>query len=203
MVRGLRAAVGFAAFPLLATTVAAQGNAPRFGVGTGLAMPVGDYHSAASGEGFTTALEAMALVTLKPRFIPAFVRLDVTYDANNGNDRLNGNLTTAFGKPAREDAKLVGANLDLVYAPASAARLHAYLLGGIGIYHTTITVTAGDSSASDAATKLAWNLGGGLTYAVGAVALFVEARYVNVAAVTGFPRATVLPITTGLRFGGR
>lgn len=203
MARSLRLAGTVAAASLLAATVGAQSNAPRFGVGTGLAMPVGDYHSAANGEGFNTALEAMALVALKPRFLPAFVRLDITYDANSGNDQLNGNLTTAFGKPAREEAKLVGANVDLVYAPASNARLQAYLLGGIGVYHTTITVTAGDSTANDAATKLAWNLGGGVSYGLGAVALFFEARYVNVAAVTGFPRATVLPITTGLRFGGR
>lgn len=192
-----------AAASLLAATVAAQGNAPRFGVGTGLAMPLGDYHAAASGEGFNTAVEAMALVALKPRFLPAVVRLDITYDANSGNDRLNGNLTTAFGRPAREQAKLLGANVDLVFAPASAARLQGYLLGGIGMYHTTITVTVGDSTGSDAATKLAWNLGGGVSYGLGAVALFIEARYVNVAAVSGFPRTTVLPITAGLRFGGR
>jgi hypothetical protein len=33
--------------------------------------------------------------------------------------------------------------------------------------------------------------------------LFVEARYVDVSAVSGFPRTTFIPITAGVRFGGR
>lgn len=202
MARSLRTAGCVAAASVFAATLTAQ-EVPRFGLGTGLAMPVGNYHSAARGEGFNTALQAMGLVAFKPRMIPAVVRVDITYGTNDGNDQLNGDLTTAIGKPAREQSKLLGANVDLVYPAASAAHLQPYLLGGIGVYHTTITVTAGDSSASDAQTKLAWNVGGGINYGLRAVTVFLEARYVNVAAVTGFPRATILPITAGLRLGGR
>ena len=45
--------------------------------------------------------------------------------------------------------------------------------------------------------------GRGLAFALRGVTLFFEARYVNVAAVSGLPRTTFLPFTTGIRFGGR
>jgi opacity protein-like surface antigen len=203
MTRSLRAAGAIAAACLFAATVAAQGGPAHFGVGTGLAIPVGDYHAAARGEGFNTAWQPMVFVAFKPRIIPAAVRLDITYGANNGNDQLNADLTTAIGQPAREQAKLVGINVDLVYPAAATARLQPYLVGGIGAYHTTVSVTVGDSTPSDAATKLAWNLGGGINYELRPIALFLEARYLSVAAVGPFPRTTLLPITTGVRFGGR
>jgi opacity protein-like surface antigen len=186
---------------LVAVAVVAQGNAPRFGIATGLAMPVGSYHSS-GGEGFNTAWQIMALVAFKPPVIPFGVRVDVTYGAHDANDQLNGDLTSRIGQPATEKAKLVGGNVDVVYPAASAARVQPYVLGGIGVYHTTITVTVADSTPTDADTKLAWNLGGGISYSVRSIALFLEVRYISAGAVTGFPRSTVLPITAGVRFGG-
>ncbi len=71
------------------------------------------------------------------------------------------------------------------------------------MYHVTISVTSGGVTADNSETKFAWNLGGGMLYRVREAALFVEARYLNVAAVSGLPRTTFFPITAGIRFGGR
>jgi len=64
-------------------------------------------------------------------------------------------------------------------------------------------VTSGGSAADNSGTRFAWNLGGGVAYRVRGAALFVEARSLNVAALAGFPRTTLLPITAGVRLGGR
>ena len=83
----------------------------------------------------------------------------------------------------------------MTYPFGSASRVQPYLLGGIGVYHMTISVTSADSTVDNSATKFAWNLGGGIGLRVRGTTLFLEARYIGVGAVSGFPRTTFLPIT--------
>ena len=187
---------------LAAVSVAAQGVHPQFGLGGGLTAPVGDYHSTTGGQGFSTAWQGLALLAFKLPVLPVGFRIDATYGSNGANDRLKAALATQFGQPSEEETKLVGASVNLTYQSSSAARVKPYAIGGVGVYHTTISVSTSDSTTDHAATKLAWNLGGGLVLGLRGVALFFEARYVNVAAVSGFPRTTFLPFTTGIRFGG-
>ena len=187
---------------LAAVSVAAQGLHPQFGLGGGLTAPVGDYHSTAGGQGFSTAWHALALLAFKLPVLPVGIRVDVSYGSNGANNTLKDSLTNRVGAPTDEKTKLAGASVNLTYQSSSAARVKPYAIGGVGAYHTTISVSTSDSTTDRAATKLAWNLGGGLTVALRGVALFFEARYVNVAAVSGFPRTTFLPFTTGIRFGG-
>jgi opacity protein-like surface antigen len=180
----------------------AQGLQPRFGVGASIAIPRGDFHAVANGEGFNTGWQGMGLVAVNLPARRLGLRFDVSYGANSGNAQLNNDLTTSLGQSSTEQVKLLGANLDLTYALPSAARIRPYLLGGLGIYHVTISVTSGSATTDDTATKVAWNLGAGATYHLARVALFLEARYVSVAAAASFPRTTFLPITAGVRFGG-
>src|ERR1051325_9090836 len=91
----------------------------------------------------------------------------------------------------------LGFRIDLSYAANSANdRLKDTLSTALGEPTDEKTKLAG-------ASILAWNVGGGVAFALRGVTLFFEARYVNVAAVSGFPRTTFLPFTTGIRFGGR
>jgi len=180
---------------LAAVSVAAQGVHPQFGLGGGLTAPVGDYHSTAGGQGFSTAWHALALLAFKLPVLPVGIRVDVSYGSNGANNTLKDSLTNRVGAPTDEKTKLAGASVNLTYQSSSAARVKPYAIGGVG-------VSTSGSTTDRAATKLAWNLGGGLTVALRGVALFFEARYVNVAAVSGFPRTTFLPFTTGIRFGG-
>ena len=187
---------------LAAVTVAAQGVHPQFGLGGGLTAPVGNYHSTAGGQGFSTALHGLALLAFKLPALPVGFRVDVSYGSNGANSALKDSLTNRLGAPTDEKTTLAGASVNLTYQSSSAARVKPYAIGGVGVYHTTISVSMSGSTTDQGATKLAWNLGGGLTFGLRGVALFFEARYVNVAAVSGFPRTTFLPFTTGIRFGG-
>ena len=187
---------------LAAVSVAAQGVHPQFGLGGGLTAPVGDYHSTAGGQGFSTAWHGLALLAFKLPVLPVGFRVDVSYGSNGANTTLKDSLTNRVGAPTDETTKLAGASVNLTYQSSSAARVKPYAIGGVGVYHTTVSVSSSGSTTDRAATKPAWNLGGGLTVGLRAVALYFEARYVNVAAVSGFPRTTFLPFTTGIRFGG-
>jgi len=198
-----RAARAVVVASFAAASVAAQGVHPQFGLGGGLMAPVGDYHATASGQGFNTAWHGLALLAFKLPALPVGFRIDVTYGANSANDRLKDTLSAALGQPTDEKTKLAGASVNVTYPASSSAPVRPYAIGGVGLYHTTISTSTSASTADRAATKLAWNLGGGLAFGLRGVTLFFEARYVNVAAVAGFPRTTFLPFTTGIRFGGR
>ena len=185
---------------VFATTAAAQGSKLQFGFGAGRAIPTGDYHATGSGEGFNAAWTAMAFVAAKASSRIS-LRLDGTYSTHGANDVLKGHLTTALSTPTDATTKLVGASLDLSYPVAAGARARPYVLGGLGMYHVTISVTSADSSTDNGETNFAWNVGAGLEYRVSRTTLFVEARYVNAGAVSGFPATTFFPIVAGVRFG--
>ena len=187
---------------LFTASAAAQGIRARFGVAVGMAVPTGDYHAAASGEGFTPGWQGVALVAFTKPAWPVGLRVDGTYGTNGANDRLKADLTASVGQPSDEETKLVGANVDLTYPVGSTSRVQPYVLGGIGAYHTTISVTSGGSTASSSETKVAWNLGGGILYRIRGAELFLEARYIHVAAVSDFPNTAFLPIAAGIRLGG-
>ena len=203
MSRSGRAARAVVVASFAAASVAAQGVHPQFGLGGGLMAPVGDYHATASGQGFNTAWHGLALLAFKLPALPVGFRIDATYGANSANDRLKDTLSAALGQPTDEKTKLAGVSVNVTYPAARSAPVRPYAIGGVGLYHTTISTSTSASTADRAATKLAWNLGGGLAFALRGVTLFFEARYVNVAAVSGLPRTTFLPFTTGIRFGGR
>jgi opacity protein-like surface antigen len=197
----MRAAGALIVAALVATTtLAAQG--PQFGFAAGVAVPTGDFHASAGGQGFNTAWQAMMLVAFKVPGLPVGLRADGTYGAYAANDRLKADLTARLGTPADEKTKLLGANVGLTYPYGSTSRVQPYLVGGVGAYRVTITTTSGGSSADTSETKFAWNLGGGMLYRLRGAALFLEARYVDVTAVSGFPKTTFLPITAGMRLGG-
>ena len=180
----------------------AQGFRPQAGVAWGRTVPVGDYHAAANGEGFDGAAQGMLLVAIARPGSAFGLRLDGVYTRTAANDSLDAHLTTALGQATTEQLKLLGANLDVTYALRSGRGPRPYLLGGLGLYHVTIAVTSGDSATNDAATKAAWNLGAGLGYGLGPVTPFLEVRYVGMAALSGFPRTTFVPVVLGIRFGG-
>jgi opacity protein-like surface antigen len=195
------AGAGGIASLVAAAGLAAQGLEWHPGLGVGRALPVGNYHALATGQGFNAGWQAMGLVLVKPRGLPVVVRLDATYGTNSANDQLKTALTTAIGRPSDEQVKLVGVNLDLIYARRSSAPLNPYGLGGVGVSHVSITTTAGDSTTNTSGTEVAWNLGGGLSYRLASAALYLELRYVSAAAVARFPQTTVLGLTSGIRFG--
>ncbi len=177
-------------------TLAAQGIRSQFGIGLGRAIPTEAFRGDSSGEGFNASWLGRVEVTLHRPGLPLGLRLDAAYSAHGGNDQLKSDLTTALGQPADESIKLLGANAALTAALGRGSRVTPHLFGGVGVYHVTVSVTAGSTTTQNSGTKLAWQVGGDLTYR----ALFLDIRYISVAAVSGFPRSTFVPVTVGLRF---
>lgn len=187
-----------------ATSATAQLRGPELGVAASVTFPTGDYHADRLGDGFNAGWQGMALLAFRVRRSPWGLRLDGTYGVNDANDQLKADLTAQFGQPSDVKTKLLGGNFDLTYTFYSPGPVRAYALGGLGAYHVTISTTKGTVTSDVSETKLAWNFGGGLNFSLGGgSALFFEARYVDVDAVSGFPKTTFVPITAGIRVGGR
>ena len=186
-----------------ATAVTAQGGGthPQYGVGLGRSIPTGAFRSDTTGEGFAGGWAATAHVTLQPllRLQRFRLRIDATYAKNGANDRLKANLTNAFGQASDERMTLLGANASVTYPVATAWRFASFAFGGLGVWHSTISVSTAGASTHTGATKLAWQLGGEVTLG----RLFLELRYVSVAAATGYPGTSFIPLTFGIHLGKR
>ena len=205
MSSGTKAACGLILASLFAaSTVAGQGARAQFGVGGSLTIPIGDFHADANGDGFKAGWQGLALVEVQPRKSPVGVRLDFSFGENSSNDKLNADLTAAVGAPTTAKIKLLGGTADVTYHfKASSGGVAGYFLGGLGVYNVKLAVTSGGVTADSSETKFAWNVGMGFTYAVGGAALFFEARYVDVAKAFGAAKTPFIPITAGIRFGGK
>jgi len=200
-----RVACGLVLASFVATAMAAaQGTSVQFGVGASLTIPVGDFHADANGDGFKAGWQGIALFEVQPRGSPLGFRLDGTYGENSSNDQLNADLTAAVGAPTTAKIKLLGGTADVTYHfRRSSGGMAGYLVGGIGVYNVKLAITSGNTTADSSETKFAWNVGAGVTFAVGAAALFLEARYMDVAKSFEAAKTTFIPITAGVRFGGK
>jgi opacity protein-like surface antigen len=199
-----RVACGLVLASFVATAMAAaQGTSVQFGVGASLTIPVGDFHADANGDGFKAGWQGIALFEVQPRGSPLGFRVDGTYGENNSNDQLNADLTAAVGAPTTAKIKLLGGNADVTYHFRRSSGGAAGYLVGVGVYNVKLAVTSGGVTADSSETKFAWNVGLGLTYAVGGAALFFEARYVDVAKSFDAAKTPFIPITAGVRFGGK
>jgi len=180
-----------------ATRAVAQGTRSHIGIGIGRSIPNGAFRSDTTGEGFVGGWVVTGHVTLRaPLQLQRLrLRIDAAYVRNGANDRLKADLTTAFGQSADERLTLLGADASAVYPLAPKSRFAPSLFGGIGMWHSTITVSVGGGSTHTSATKLAWQLGGELTLG----RLFLELRYVAVGPAKGYPRTSFLPVSVGVR----
>ena len=180
--------------------LAAQSLGAQFGIAGGLTVPTSFYHADPSGDGFTPGFSGLAVVDLKLPKTPIGVRLDVGTGHNSANDSLKTHLSAAVGAPTDAKIRLTGVLASATYnlQPMSAAR--GYFLLGIGFYNVKFSATSNGATVDTAATKFAWNVGGGLTVGSGAVAWFLEARYLDVGAFLAV-KPTGLVTTTGIRLG--
>lgn len=179
----------------------AQGTRAQFAIGLGRSIPTGAFRSDTTGEGFRAGWLFTGHVMLRAplRLQRLRLRIDATYARHGANDRLKADLTTAFGQSSDEHMTLLGTDASVVYPLARGSRFAPSLFGGLGVWHSSVSVTVGDASTHTSATKLAWQLGGDVT--VGPI--FLEVRYVMIAAAKGYPRVSFFPVTFGARFGKR
>ncbi len=178
------AAIG--AMLLGAGRVAAQGV--RYGVGAGLLLPVGDYHS----------LDKAGWI----------VGADVTYwlAAASIAIRAEGSYSHTGQRPGAcclsdHAIAMAGGLVAVVYAFGKTANeIRPYLLAGVGLYNWRLSAPGFTTSS---VTKAGFGGGAGLAYRVGArsTRLFVEGKVTTVT-VNGVSYVSI-PIRVGLRFGAK
>jgi opacity protein-like surface antigen len=185
-----RIAVGILASMLVLAIAAAPAAAQKkealkargyFGVGGGLALPVGDYADA-----FKTGWDADVFGGVTTKGGLWGVRADLMWAQNNLKAGLNGH------------ERLAGLNADLVITPGHRpADWHPYFLAGIGVYNGK--ESAAGVTGSD--TKLAVNAGAGIQIHTGhRMDVFLEGRFVTIR--TSGSALNFVPFNVGFRWGG-
>ncbi len=164
------------------TSLTAQTRA-KIGVGGGGTIPVGDF-----GDFYKTGWHGQVMVLFDLPALPIDIRVEGQYGENkldvSGSD-IKAKLITG----------MVGAQIPLG-PPGSPAK--PYLTGGVGV--TNVDFLSG-SSIDASETKFSVGGGAGVTFSIGSVSLFVEARVMNT--FTSGSSVTFIPITGGILFGGK
>ena len=110
---------------------AAQSVRPMFGVGIGLAVANGEYHSDVNGDGFDTGWVGSMLVGFKLPKTPVFIRVVGSYSENGANQQLQADLTNQVGRTTDAKFHNLGGTLDVGYEFGTTFR-RVYIFAGGG-----------------------------------------------------------------------
>lgn len=170
--RGLMAATVLVA--AVSTAAEAQmTSSPRFGVKAGVAMATGDV-----GENLGLGIHAGAHLGMALGTSGMWgLRFDVDYGNYGGED-------------GAEDLSLLGGVANIMMNVQTESAWKPYLFAGIGYYNAS----AGDNDNSD----IAFNVGAGYNFTMGAGNWFTELRYLSVQGDDD--SFNTIPIVIGLRF---
>ncbi len=180
----IRGAVVGLAVMLSAQT--AQAQAMSYGVGGGLVVPTGTL-----SDGTSTGWSGSALVRVQPPASPLGLEVDAFY--------------TRFGLEGVDGHdRMIGGTANAVFAFPGASMARPYLIGGVGLYNSKVSIDG--LGSSDPSTKFGLNAGAGFDFGFGKAKLFAEARFHAIMkalpdASTGDEKAAyMIPLTVGLRF---
>jgi opacity protein-like surface antigen len=181
----MRKVLGVAAMLGLLGVGALQAQKLTFLVGGGLTLPQGDYGDVAS-----TGFHGMGGVQFGLGTAPIMIRVEGQYNRTG--------LADAVG--ADGNTSIIGGMASVVYGFQTAGNIKPYILGGIGYFQEKVEITGlGDADESN----IGYGGGVGVNIALTSVDLFVQARYLMVAEGDTFSAANFIPITVGVRFGGK
>ena len=161
------------AMPLRAQLIQ-RGEGFRFGLGLGATLPTGNY-----GDLDKMGINILGVFETPLANSPLYLRADGLY-SNTAHDGATGSTS------------ILGGTASVLYhfsAPNATAR--PYVLGGLGIYNV--------DPGSGSETKIGYAFGGGVTFSLGALNAFAEARYASIQ--TSGSSTTLIPLTIGLMFG--
>lgn len=162
------------AAPLRAQQIYPATEGFRFGLGLGATMPTGDY-----GGLDKMGINILGVFEMPISGSPLYLRADGLYSS------------TAHEGVSGSTAILGGTASALYHFSAPNAQARPYVLGGLGIYNW--------DPGTDSQTKLGFALGGGVTFSLGGLNAFAEARYISIQ--TSGSSSTMVPLTFGLMFG--
>lgn len=160
----------------LSAQLMARSEGFRFGLGVGPSLPMGNF-----GDSDKMGINILGVFETPLAGSPLYLRLDGLFSSTS-HDGVSGSTG------------ILGATASALYhfsAPAAQAR--PYALGGLGFYNVDFGGGGGSS------TKIGFALGGGVTFSMGGLNAFAEARYVSIQ--TNPSSVTLIPLTVGLMFG--
>jgi hypothetical protein len=149
----------------------------RLGVSLGAAIPTGDFGSAVN-----TGYNVTGSVALQPAALPIGLRIDAAF--NQFGVKAGGGNANIFDVTGN-------ATFNVMPGPA----LGAYIIGGAGYYHESLSGTALNG---DAQNHFGFNIGGGLNIPLTGFDAFIEARYHRISEDGG--STSFVPVTVGILF---
>ena len=156
-----------------------------FAVGGGVSVPTGDFDNAAK-----LGWHGTAAVRVFPQAMPVAFQVD-------------GNFARLSDESALDiSQQLIYGTGDVLYQfqTSEQTRFRPYLIGGVGVYNLDPKGNDVPANASSQ-TKFGVNAGAGFDFKAGAASLFAEGRFHNV--FTDAFDTQFIPLTVGVRFGGR
>ena len=162
-------------------------------IGVGSTVPIGEY-----GRDEQTGFNFAGSVDVPTPLSRLHVRLQALFSETDSE----------FG--AEQGTQIVGGNVGFSYVVSQGAAIEAYLTAGAGVDRVGVSWSpaslpcvgcAPASRMTRHETKPSCSIGGGTSIDVGGVQLFVEASYVTV--FTDYGSTDFVPVTMGVRFGGR
>lgn len=197
----LAALAGLALLAAAPATARAQLPGLGFGIAAGANVPTEDYDDAAKpGLVVNGFLELRTGGPLSVRGTLFWSRSDIDNPLIKSNEGVT--LPDNPDYNVTGDVDLVGGSLDLTLGRTHGL-LQPYVVGGVGVFRRRVkqdvsgTITEfNDLRHKD--TSVGFNGGVGLRVALGAAALFAEARYYTVA--TDPDRTNFVPVVVGLTF---
>ena len=185
-------AAAFAASPAAIADAQVRGIA-----GAGVSFPVGDFANEDLGGAQSGGGNVLAGVEWLPAGRNFGLRLDgdFTQFCTTFCDDTGGDLDVKY--------QVLNANLSgiLDLPMGTGGTVRPYLLAGVGIYRHKLYGDDVSSALDDAKNDFGLSAGLGLNVQVGRVGLFGEGRFHNVLA--DGPDLQYVPVTLGVRFGGR
>jgi hypothetical protein len=168
-----RAALVLAAICIAAPALQAQTS---FGIAAGATLPMGDA-SDANNMGYHATLS----LGIKPPLAPLGLRIEGTFNSLEFKDGvgLNG-----------ESFRILGLTANGTYTIIPTA----YLIGGVGMYNSKVSV-----DGADAENDFGFNIGAGLNIPLTGFGTYVEARYHHIP-MGDDSKFQMVPISVGIRF---
>jgi hypothetical protein len=183
----MRAIHGVVVVVVLVATAGSRSAAAQgvtVSMGGGAALPQSYLNS-----GTNTGVHGVVAVSVAPATGPVSIRIDGMYSRFDLSGGVDGHFRVFQST----------ANAVYRFPAAEATTIRPYLIGGLGVYNYKII--AEPEFLEDEDTNLGLNGGAGVDVAVGSLGVFAEARYHSVF-IRG-ENVELLPITVGVRFGGR
>lgn len=179
-------AVAVLALGMLVSTSALHAQGAEFSLGGGVDLPLGDFDDVAK-----LGFHGLAGVSVVPANWPVGIQVDGNYSQFSDDTPADVKFQLIYGT----------GNIVYKFKTSEESRFRPYLIGGGGVYNFKAKGDDIISGADNSETKFGINAGAGFDIKAGGAGVFVEGRFHDV--FTTGSNTTFIPLTIGVRFGGR